>query len=206
MVQLNSLNILYLWNLTRKQRAEAQFQHTALQTGFYYEILNRKLIFAFRGTNANLWDWLINFLHFSIAGRHAGWYAQTLTLYKPMREVMRKEKENFDQIMLTGFSQGAAIAAIVCDQLIKRKAMAPGKIQAVLFGGPRPFRLWYPAQFSGVHFCNGADVVTRVPMILQLYKHAARPWQLQPGRSIKWLIPRIKHHLPSQYSSILKTL
>lgn len=205
------MNVKQAWNLTRaaSSRVSRQINNEVLQTGCYYAIVEndgvRTLCFAFQGTNTKFssqplratWDWIINFLHCSVGGRHGGWFTQTLSIYRPMRKVLKDFRGDYDNIILTGFSQGAAIAAIVCDFWIRRKVVPKDQIYAIIFGGPRPFRVWYRPRFVGVHYVNGGDIVTRVPMSIQLYRHASRLKQLRVRRF--WPIPSFRQHFPDQY-------
>lgn len=201
-----------LWALTRLVKTKKQISSDYLQTGAYYSIHSRTIVFAIEGSNIEfsegwwktVWDWFMNIFYLSKGGRHGLWLAKALWLRPRILETLNKTVGDWDQITITGFSQGGAVAAILTDLFLRNKTFTPGRLQAIIFGSPRPFRWWYPVHFVGAHYVNGADIVTRVPTYLQMYKHAARPVQLKKRGIFLW--PRVKHHLPGEYYESIRRL
>jgi predicted lipase len=166
-------------------------------------IENRVLIFAFQGTDPTFFDWLMNLLYCSAGGIHIGFLTQVFPIYRKVRRVLSVNKGHYDFVVLTGFSQGAAIAAIFGDFWVRRKIVHPSRLTCYLFGGPRPFRLWRKAHINGFHYKNGGDIVTMVPFRTMLYKHGIKPLQLREKR---FHLPSIKDHLPSSYKEAIWAL
>ena len=139
-------------------------------------------------------SWLINAVHISVRGRHAGWMSQLMSVYLPLRRRLRKDK----LIVVTGYSQGAACALLLADHLERLGFMT----EVHAFAAPGPFRLWYRPRIVGAWYRNGGDLVTRLPFVWMLYRHGVE--RIDIGR--KRLLPSIKDHYPHEYEQAIKEL
>lgn len=157
-----------------------------------YKLEGGVLYFQYTASDA---DWLANFDFPVVPYRdmkhkfyvHRGFLAK----WKSVREVIR----SLDFHTIVGFSQGAALAALACEDRWFHTAYEP---TAILFGCPR--FLWLPDSSARLAFCGTrrvslrGDLVTHLPPLIFGYQHVGQEEKIGP-----WSIIRPKKHDPEAY-------
>lgn len=206
-----------IWNLIRLAKYSPKIENKLTQTGVYWEVIDDTLYIAFRETQdtfgktfsketlRTILDWIYNFASCKTKGFHTGFLIKALSVYRPVRRIIAKEK--YSKIYLVGFSQGGAIANIMYDFFLKRKIIKTDS-ESIVFGSPRPFTWFYRIHplvvKKTIRVVNGSDIVTRVPPFLMGFKHV--PCHIvhlnEKPLITKW-IPSFKDHSPSHYRKLL---
>lgn len=149
-------------------------------------------------------DWAQNFSFLAVPykGMDKKWKAHSgfLSKYKSIQENVINLTRNYLDIMIVGFSQGAALATLAHEDLSFNFPMK--KIRTVVFGSPRvvswnaPKERWKDL----IRVVNGNDIVTHIPPFMLGYSHVGKKFQI--GNWNKF--PNVKDH--SDYPSCLDNL
>lgn len=157
-------------------------------------------VVAFPGTGEGssmvgaFFAWVINALYLPVARKHIGWFAQLASVYLPLRRHLSKDK----RVLVVGYSQGAALALLLCDHL-RRKGF---DVEVCAFAAPKPFRFLYRPELKGVIYRYGMDLVTFLPPVTLFYKHGLEVTRIGPKR----FFFSIKDHFPNNYKNAIVQL
>ncbi len=139
-----------------------------------------RLFVAFRGTEADPRDWITDARFGPRSGElggtvHSGFHEALDLVWPNVGEALAGAGER--QVWLAGHSLGAALAILAAARVVE----AGGTVAGVYtFGQPRigksDFREAYHAKLKDVTFrvVNHIDLVTRVPLLVQGYRHVGR--------------------------------
>lgn len=147
-----------------------------------------RLYVAFRGTDAEVIDWVQNAEFRPTRGElatrvHSGFHTGLDDLWEHVHPIVEAAAK---PVVLTGHSLGGALAVLAAARLHE----AGHVIAAVhTYGQPRvglgDFRAAYGDRLDDVtyRFINHIDIVTRVPLLLQGYRHTGRRVYFDAGGS-----------------------
>lgn len=193
--------MIELWQACRRAADSPTVHNGVVRVGITDE--PKRTVVAFPGTGEGaskigaVVSWGVNAVYLSAGGRHAGWLGQLLSVYLPLRRRLDKEK----LVVCTGYSQGAALALLLADQLERHGF----KTEVHAFAAPRPFRWWYRPRFGNAQsawYRNGSDLVTHLPPLTLFYKHGLKKVSLGKGK----LFVSVRDHFPDQYEQALSAL
>jgi hypothetical protein len=177
--------------------------HTNVETDTQWALIKigDENILAFPYTVTKL-DWLQNldFLKIPYKGMKQKWFAHRgfLNKYKSVRDEIIIAITGLDNLVITGFSQGGALATIALEDIKYNNIVSC--VYAHTFGAPKavgwfaPKKRWaYLARYT----ING-DPVPMLPPFIFGYKHVGNTIKLGKKR----IIPKIKYHTES-YNELL---
>lgn len=162
------------------------------------------LYLAFQGSVSKI-DWLHNFMFwvFPVFRKsykrmpfvwfsHRGFYVKWKAVEDSVLCVVR-EHPGIKRVVVTGFSQGGAIAVRAHESLWFNFPQLRGKFRTVVFGAPRTIWFWnswkLKERFRGlVRYEAGWDVVVKLPSVLFGYRHMGEKRKV--GR--KWYQPSLR--------------
>ena len=139
-----------------------------------------RLFLAFRGTDPDPRDWItdgrFNPVPGELGGRvHSGFRAALDAVWPELSDMVANRGERV--VWVTGHSLGAALATLAAARIVE----SGGEVAGVYtFGQPRTglsdFRSAYDAKLKNITFrvVNHIDLVTRVPLLIQGYRHIGR--------------------------------
>ncbi len=183
-----------------KQTITADWQtESTTDTQYAIEETEDKLIIKLQGSVSRM-DWIQNFSFWKIPYKqmnniffvHAGF----LKKYKAIRAIIQEAvHKNLDKkIVVLGYSQGAALALLVHEDIVFTFGKTP---ETTVFGCPRVFSIFgrkiLKERMQGVtRYHNGNDVVCRVPFIWLLFRHYGS--KIHIGNKYRWWKLSIKDH------------
>jgi len=148
-------------------------------------------------------DWLQNFDFFKIPykGMRRKWFAHRgfLNKYKSVRDDILESVQGLDNLIVTGFSQGGALATLALEDILFNYPNIT--VYGASFGAPRsvgwlaPQKRWH----NLIRYEVNGDPVTMLPPFIFGYKHVGHTVLLGAKR----VIPLIKYHTEN-YSKELK--
>ncbi len=171
-----------------KQRAEGETAALDL-TGFHWFTNESTQAFsatdadhlyvAFRGTEAHPIDWIKNAQFKPVVGElggevHSGFHSGVDEVWE---DVLAVVEDTGKPVVLTGHSLGGALATLVAARVHEAGNAVAG---VYTYGQPRvghgDFRSPYESRLGDVtyRFINHIDLVTRVPLLLQGYRHIGK--------------------------------
>lgn len=139
-----------------------------------------RAILAFRGTDPDPRDWITDGRFTPIRGElggrvHSGFHAALNAVWPTMGGLAAAAGDR--TVWVTGHSLGAALATLAAARIVEDGGEVAG---VYIYGGPRTglgdFRDAYNDKLKDVTFrvVNHIDLVTRVPLLIQGYRHVGR--------------------------------
>jgi hypothetical protein len=178
-----NMTVLELWKF-RGEDGE-YITESKTDTQWKYLIKDRVLYFAFQGS-VSIRDWIFNFTFLPLLKWQKGykdmktpWYSHIGFLLKwkaiesDIDKVIKEKYKKFDSIVVTGHSQGGALA-ILCHEFINFNYKSIN-LKSVVFGAPRVvFFINYKKikeRFNNITcYRQYLDIVTRLPFKLFGFK------------------------------------
>jgi len=184
--------------------------HTVKETDTEYciRITDRVCEIDFQGSMSSM-DWKQNMMFWKKQYLGAFIHKGFLTKFKSMRLILIKffnaNDLCFDNIIIRGFSQGAAIALIL-HYYLKRlgiRGVINKSVKTILFGCPRVFSCLTSRKYfkDVISIAVDKDLTTHLPPWLFFYRHMVKVKLI--GRKPWWYIFRAKYHFPNVYSTAL---
>ena len=194
-------------------------EHYGIQWDF--DKVNDTYYVKFRGTGSELKSWATNFnffqkkVKFYEKGELIKVHRGFLKAWSEVKdEIISKLGKNPEKIIVSGFSQGGALATLAYKDFKYRFPKA--NIQAFTFASPRVFGIVSAFKLKKTFselirvYVNG-DLVTHLPFLLmgfghvgQRYSLGRKVFDLLPFIPIYWLIVRTILHHPDVYKKYLK--
>jgi len=184
-----------------KQTVIADWQtESTTDTQYAIEETADKLIIKLQGSVSRI-DWIQNFSFWkkpykqmnNIFFVHSGF----LKKYKAIRAIIQEAVyKNLDKkIIVLGYSQGAALALLVHEDIVFTFGKTP---ETTVFGCPRVFSIFgrktLKKRLQGVtRYHNGNDIVCRVPFTWLLFRHYGN--KIHIGNKYRWWKLSIKDHI-----------
>jgi hypothetical protein len=174
-----------------------------------------ELWIRFEESQSNL-DWLQNFnarkirLHKNDRFKvHKGFATKFLSVRDEIYSIL--ELNNYDRLILSGFSQGGALAQMLHYDIVRRTGKEP--YATYTFASPRVMSTSITGKTKYVNdyfSCNlrrfvlGNDGVTRMPPIWMGFRHIGTKVQIgKKPRFFQKILPRFRDHNPKKYRKAL---
>lgn len=198
---------LELFNIAREARKDPVVLNEKTHTAVNVFIKERKLFVAARETTGTWQDWAFNFLFFKAFGYHLGFLVKAKSVYlQTLREIGKVNKDDYDTIVFTGYSQGGAIANIFFERFMRKKIIDK-PIDGYTFAAPRVFSIWKALTLRKRlkkikrYFVNW-DLVPRVPPFMFGFMHTGTAIKLKEEDFVK-LRDVLNYHFPGNYKEEL---
>ena len=202
---------LELYQAAREARKDPVILNDKTKTAVNIFLRERSLFVAARETTSNWKDWAFNILFFKTFGYHTGFLIKAKSVYlQVLKEIGSYDKNTYDTIVFTGYSQGGAVASIFFERFL-RKNLTKKKIIGHTFASPRVFSIWKAFVLRKrlkviQRFYINTDLVPRVPFFIMGFLHVGSPIKMKYELELKKFGDIFSSHYPGTYRDGLREL
>lgn len=180
----------------------------------------KRIVFIFAGTKGNIKSWAEDFIALPLKKDslvhtktnepgmiHAGFYGIWGKSKQMVDDTLARVGEK--EIVVTGMSQGGAVATLCARHLIKNRNFNKSKLTLVTFGAPAQGIGEYATQVNellSTHYrvVDGYDIVPTLPPAIAGFVHSGSLiWLKAPWWTKFFISKRIKAHYYSSYTKAL---
>ncbi len=193
-----------LFEVARKTTDKSTIENKATETAVKLSKQKDTLYVSLRETNGTFKDWFFNFWFCRKYGYHRGFLIKTLSIYPQLLKKLHKyNKDEINNIIVLGFSQGGATGAIVYKRF--KKMFKDKNVEAHLFAAPRAFTLLNYIKDKDLfdnltRYQISKDLVTKVPFGIFGFKHVGNEIKLKSNYTI---FNVVDNHHPDTYEKLL---